>query len=267
MCRVCHRWQGYHICTGCTEWAHLDASRCHRCAVRVQAGLSMCGMCEDMPPVFDHALAAVDYELPWSPLVAALKFQEDPALAKPLAHMLAQSVKARWTVPVANSPGATATVPPPLNWRRGAPTLIVPVPLSAKRLAERGYNQAWLLADQLGKQLKRPTLADALIKVKHTERLMSMDSNEREDQIRGAFAVNPAHRRAIEEAHVAVVDDVLTTGATLNEIARTLWLAGAREVSVWVIARTPLPDASLSSARRDHDPDQSNVWPDTLAMA
>lgn len=226
-----------------------------------------------MPPVFDHALAAVDYELPWSPLVAALKFQQDPALARPLARMLAQSVKARWTVPAQPETAGSATLdrasatPPPLNWRRGAPSLIVPVPLSAKRLAERGYNQAWLLADQLGKQLVRPTLSDALIRTQHTERLMSMDASERQDRISGAFAVNPRHRRAIKDCHVAVVDDVLTTGATLNEVARTLWLAGAREISVWVVARTPLPDSTTQPPSGDQEPGQSNAWPDTLAMA
>jgi ComF family protein len=265
LCRVCHRWQGQSICTHCTHHAHLTAPRCHRCAVRVAPGVSLCQQCEDMPPAFDHALAAVDYELPWSPLVAALKFREDPALAKPLARLMAQSVKARWVVPPDD---ATGRAKAPLAWRRGAPSLIVPVPLSGQRLRERGYNQAWLLASQLGQQLQRPALADGLLKVRHTERLMSLDAHEREDHIRGAYAVNQAHRRLIENRHVAVVDDVLTTGATLNEVARTLWLAGASEVSVWVVARTPLPDQAAALAKRQSKPSpQRDACSATLLMA
>lgn len=259
MCRVCHRWQGYSVCSGCAEWAHLDAPRCDRCAVRVEPDVPLCGLCEDMPPAFDHALAAVDYELPWSPLVAALKFQEDSALARPLARLMAQTVKARWTFLAPHAPDT------PL-WRRGAPSLIVPVPLSPQRMAERGYNQAWLLASQLGKQLKRPALADALLRIKHTERLMSLDMAQRCEHIKGAFTVHPAYQQQIENRHVAVVDDVLTTGATLNEIARTLWLAGAREVSVWVVARTPPPEQT-GQHLCVKEPDQLGAWVDADAMA
>lgn len=264
LCRVCDRWQGHSICAPCTQEAQLAAPRCHRCAIRVAPGVSLCQACEDMPPVFDHALAAVDYELPWSPLVAALKFREDPALASPLAALMAQSIKARWALPL--PPRAGRPEPRAMAWRRGAPALIVPVPLSTQRLQERGYNQAGLLAAHLGRQLRRPVQQEALLRVRHTDRLMRMDSDERGQHIRGAFAVDPAHRRLIENRHVAVVDDVLTTGATLNEVARTLWLAGASEVSVWVVARTPAPDAAPLKVHAAPAA-QSEGWADTLLMA
>ena len=109
---------------------------------------------------------------------------------------------------------------------------------------------------------------------------MAMDADARQVHIRGAFEVNPQLADQIEERHVAVVDDVLTTGATLNEVARTLWLAGASEVSVWVVARTPLPkQAYATTARPPQRPTQPQTpqqhtqqqadpaWADTVLMA
>jgi predicted amidophosphoribosyltransferase len=195
---------------------------------------------------------------PWSGLIASLKFRQDPSLASFLGGMLAQQIERRWASQMAGEPrrhhsrlGGSApraagpslanrrTAVPML--RRGAPTVVLPVPLSAGRLRERGYNQAWLLARAAARPWRLPLLPDGLLRQRETARLMSLDADERTEQIRGAFSVNPRRQPEIAGRHVAVVDDVLTTGATLNEIASTLWQAGAREVSVWVIARTPPP--------------------------
>jgi ComF family protein len=239
--------------------------------VRTPDGITLCQACEDLPPEFDHALAALDYEQPWSSLIAALKFQRDLALARPLAALLAQAVKQRWALPVPAGSGpargrqGAGRHAPPLVWRRGAPTVLVPVPLSRQRLIERGYNQAEVLADQLGRLIQRPVLADALHRTRHTERLMTMDADARQLHIRGAFEVSAARLDRVAGQHVAVVDDVLTTGATLNEVARTLWLAGAREVSVWVVARTPLHDPAPT--RPPHRPPLETAWADTQLLA
>lgn len=230
------------LCGACVELAALGAPRCPRCGLThaappdgSPAGTAACARCEDWPPRFDHALAALDYVAPWSGLIASLKFRQDPSLAGFLGSMLAQQVARRWA---SATSGPRATRP---MLRRGAPTVVLPVPLSPGRLQERGYNQAWLLARAAARPWRLPLLADGLIRRRETARLMSLDADERSEQIRGAFSVNPRRHTQIAGRHVAVVDDVLTTGATLNEIASTLWLAGAREVSVWVVARTPPP--------------------------
>jgi ComF family protein len=142
----------------------------------------------------------------------------------------------------------------------------MPVPLSPQRLRERGYNQAGLLAHHLSRTLGVPVQHDGLLRRRHTDRLMHMDAAEREAHIRRAFAVNPACLKHIRRRHVAVVDDVLTSGATLNEVARTLWQAGAAEVSVWVVARTPLPEATRPDTRRQALA-STDAWPDTELMA
>ena len=195
--------------------------------------MQVCGMCEDHPPVFDHAIAAVDYALPWPNVLAQLKFQQDAPLARALGPLMLAPILQRWQLP------AHPRMPAIKRLKAGAPCLIVPVPLSPQRLRERGYNQAALLAHELGKQLHLPVNNQLLSKKRHTSRMMALRSEDRQQQIKGVFAVSDIGRSQLKGRHVAVVDDILTTGATLNEISRLLWMAGAREVSVWVVARTP----------------------------
>lgn len=236
-CRVCHRWQGRPLCAHCLVGAGLTAPRCDRCAIRVQAP-GRCEACEESPPSFDHALAGLDYAAPWSHLLATLKFDGDTGMAQVLGDLIAGQVHHRWIVGAVAGTRRGATRP---QWRRGAPGLIVPVPLSATRLRERGYNQAWLLAARVAGRLHLPARPDVLRRRKDTPRLMALDADARALHIRDAFELHPVHRGRIVGRHVAVVDDVLTTGATADEIARLLWREGARTVSVWVAARTPLP--------------------------
>lgn len=281
LCRVCHQWQGQIVCAHCVLGAQLDSPRCHRCAMQVGEGISLCQACEDLPPQFDHAVAALDYSLPWQGLITSLKFKQDTALARTLASLMAQGVLKRWgarprqlEVQGMRPPVAPRKAGPnsaqPRRLKPGAPTVVMPVPLSTQRLRERGFNQAGLLAEHLGRQLNLPVLQDGLIRGRHTQRLMTLDADARQLHIRGAFEVNDHSLKHVRHRHVAVVDDVLTSGATLNEIARTLWLAGAHEVSVWVVARTPLPHSSQATPapRDDHVQGalSGTAWADTVCM-
>ncbi len=256
-CRVCRRWQWGVLCADCLNELGLDARRCTRCALRLPRQArpgdddGLCQACRDAPPGFDHATAVLDYCEPWSGLIASLKFREDTAMAGVLARLMVPALAQRWHLPPTASRASAPEGRRPANhgsparpaprWKRGAPSAIVPVPLSATRLRERGYNQAGLLAAHLGRHLRLPVWHDALIRRKDTPRLMTLDADARLEHIRQAFAVSARHMPLLQGRHVAVVDDVLTTGATLNEVAHTLWQAGAREVSVWVAARTPAP--------------------------
>lgn len=220
-CLVCHAWQQASICGDCRAlWLHARP-RCLRCAIDLHTASAhgICPQCEDQSPEFDRAIAAMDYTAPWSPLLAQLKFRGGTALARPLGQLLAQ-----------------AAAP-----RRGRVGLIVPVPLSRQRLMERGYNQSWLLAQQVARQLKLPARHDLLIRSRHTSRLMSLSAEERQLHIRNAFQVTRHGHLALKGRDVAVVDDVMTTGATLNAVATTLLESGVRSVSAWVVARTPAP--------------------------
>lgn len=172
----------------------------------------------------DQVVVAVDFASPWSDLISELKFQDSPASANTLAGLLAQAVRQSVA-------------------RHGHPTpdLIVPIPLSARRWHERGYNQAWLLAQAVSRQMGWGSRLrhHTLIRRHDTGRLMSMQADERERRIKQAFSVCPDKLHQIEGQHVVMVDDVMTTGATANEAARTLLAAGAASVSGWFAARTP----------------------------
>lgn len=227
-CLLCGQWQAQPLCQACVDRWQRPVPRCVRCAIalRGDAPDGVCPACEDQSPEFDRAIAALDYVAPWMGVLSRLKFQEGTALARPLAGLMRKALAQR---------------PHPVD-------LIVPVPLSRTRLLERGYNQTWLLAQHLSASLGRPARHDVLLRARHTERLMRLDAEARRAQIAGAFEVSEAALPHIRRRHIAVVDDVLTTGATLDEVARTLREAGARSVSAWVLARTPAPDRSAPHA-------------------
>ena len=126
--------------------------------------------------------------------------------------------------------------------RRNAPAadLVLPVPLSPERLRERGMNQSWELARRIGATLAIEARASSLLRLVDTAHLAALPSGERAARIRGAFSAAPG--AALRGRHVALVDDVMTSGATAAEATRTLLAAGAATVQLWVVARTPAPD-------------------------
>jgi ComF family protein len=120
------------------------------------------------------------------------------------------------------------------------PDWLLPVPLAAERLRERGYNQAWELVRRVARRLPCACDARLLLRMKDTPHQLALPPERRAANVRGAFAIEPRRRHEIAGRSVAVLDDVMTTGATAGEIAATLMQAGARSVQVWVLARTPL---------------------------
>jgi len=222
LCGVCGRWQSRTVCTRCQQaWRH-EPARCLRCALPwpTPERAANCPACEARQPEFDRAVAALDFEPPWSSLISRFKFQRGSPLQVLFVRLMADAIRQR---------------PHRVD-------LILPVPLSRERLAERGYNQSWLLAKGLGQALRRPATPDALLRVRSTPRLMTLDSDARLRAIHGAFRVSPAWQARLRGRHIALVDDVLTTGATLDEISRLLRRHGAAGISVWVLARTPSPE-------------------------
>lgn len=227
LCCLCGRWQAHAVCNDCLRlWqppAETGLERCRRCALPWLSaqGAANCRTCEAGAPEFDRAIAALDYVAPWSHLIARLKYQRDTTLARPLAALLVDAVRRQ---------------PHRVD-------LVLPVPQSRNRTRERGYNQAWLLARELSRQLRLPARDDMLSRSDHdqAQRLAGLDAQDRKLAIQGAFEIAPHAARHLRSRHVAVVDDVLTTGATLNELSRVLQRAGVKSVSAWVVARTPDP--------------------------
>jgi ComF family protein len=221
LCAVCHAWGRQRLCADCLTQFARATPRCMRCALAVPTGVRVCGSCLADPPPFERAVTAFDYSHPWDGLITRFKFHAALDLAPALAARLAAAVR-RSDVP--------------------HPSLLLPVPLSASRLHERGYNQAWELARRLGRLLNCPAEAGLLLRIKDGPHQLALPRERRSANVRDAFAVEPLRRNELRGRGVALIDDVMTTGATAAEASRVLLQAGAASVQVWVVGRTPRPE-------------------------
>jgi ComF family protein len=208
-CFVCRGAARELLCAACrSELPRLAAERCPRCALPTPGG-AVCGRCLAEPPAYDATTAVLAYDFPADALVHALKFRGELALAPFLGKLLSSAIQDE------------------------SIDRVIPVPLSSARLASRGYNQAV----EIARHLARGKLdLDTCVRPRDAAPQSGLPWDERRRNVRGAFGC----RRPLAGASVAVVDDVMTTGATLDELARTLKRAGAARVVNWVVAR-PLP--------------------------
>jgi len=221
-CRVCRQWSTGGLCQACTQRFCAPQRRCPRCALGLSPGVDIvlpCAGCIGQPSAWRRAVCAQDYAFPWSGLIGDFKFRGDVALASLLAQRLAYAV--------ADAPGARDV------------DVVLPVPLSAPRLQERGFNQAWELARRLGHLLGLATAVDLLQRPVDTAHQLDLSLQDRARNLRGAFMVTPGRQHMVAGRRLALVDDVMTTGATLREATRALMQAGAASVDVWAVARTP----------------------------
>lgn len=221
-CELCRRWGGRRICDGCVGRFAPAVLRCPRCALRLPSAAAPCADCARRAPAFGRTVCIADYGFPWDRLVAGFKFHGRAELATALADRLVERLQAELR-------GGTLALP----------QLVVPVPLHAARLAERGYNQAWELARACAAALSLPARDDLLQRALPTAPQAGLTRGERLDNLRAAFFVDGTRRPLLDGRTVALVDDVMTTGATAEQCARALLRAGASDVQVWVLARTP----------------------------
>jgi ComF family protein len=203
--------------------ATLFPPRCCLCGFPgASLDLDLCAFCHadfpwepEQPP---GAVVAMSYAPPADELIRDLKYRGITPYARVLGVLLAQAVD---------------------EHAAALPRLLVPVPLHDARLRERGFNQAAALARYAGRMLEIPCAPRAMKRLRDTPSQTSMSMEERHRNVRGAFAVNGARawRRLLDAGHVAVVDDVMTTGSTLAEMKCALLAAGVRQVDLWAVAR------------------------------
>jgi len=204
------------LCGACWEGFERIAPPWCRCCGAPLGIEGLCGACRSRRPRFAYARAAVLYGDLVREAIHAFKFGGRRGLATPLGDLLAG-------LGLSALPGA-------------APDALVPVPLHPRRARERGYDQALLLARRLERAWGVAVVADALVRAVPTQPQTDLDAAARRRNVRDAFAVR--RPELIAGRHVVLVDDVLTTGATAGECARTLARAGAAAVGVVTVART-----------------------------
>jgi ComF family protein len=201
------------VCGGCWgSFTRLAPPWCLRCGVPSPASAEPCAACREPPPPFDYARAAAAYGGAVREAVHALKFRGRRTLARPLGDL----IREQCAEALAERPDA-----------------LVPVPLARARERERGFNQAGLLAERLGERAHLSVRPRWLVRLRATAPQSDLAAAARHPNVAGAFAAAPA----VAGAHVVVVDDVITTGATVGECARALRAAGARRVGVLAVAR------------------------------
>jgi ComF family protein len=205
------------ICADCINDLPWLGHSCQRCALPLgDPDARFCGACAMRPPEIDSCYAALAYEYPVNRLVTGLKYHRKLAYARVLGELLAIRMREALHTGVVRRPA-----------------MLVPVPMHARRLAGRTFNQA----DQLGRWLSKDTgislNTGLLTRVRNTPPQTSLSRAERLQNLRGVFRLN----QTVDRQCVALVDDVITTGSTVRELARVLKQHGAAEVQVWAVAR------------------------------
>lgn len=219
---------GRDLCPACAARLPWNRSACFSCAMPLpelagdphqtpQPTMQTCGACLRRRPPLTQTLAACIYAMPLDRLLPRLKFHRDLAAGRLLAQLMEQ-----------------AFAPTVQGW--AAPAALVPVPLHRARLRQRGYDQALELARPLARTFGLPLMGDALQRTRGTTAQSRLDATERRRNVHRAFAVRPG---VAWPAHVVLVDDVMTTGATLHSAAIALRRAGVARVDAWVCARAP----------------------------
>jgi len=196
------------VCPACHDELPRPSTPCPICAAPGSG--EVCGQCLPHPPHFARSIAALDYTFPVDKLIQAYKYHHQLALARLFGTLLSQAAR-----------------------QQARPDLLLPMPLHPTRLRERGFNQAHEIAKRIGKTLNLPALPNLARRIVNTTSQATLDWDARKKNMRGAFACDTA----LAGQHIALVDDVMTSGATLNELSKTLKRAGAGEISVWVVAR------------------------------
>lgn len=209
------------ICTSCEAELPWLGGHCQVCALPLPSHGLVCGACLNKPPSFSKVETPWRYAFPIDSLITRFKHQAKWPLGRLLGELLSHHLQHAFDEGLSK------------------PALLLPVPLADKRQRQRGFNQAGLLAQWLSALLQLPQQAHWLQRIVDTPAQQQLDAATRKRNLRQAFALSADSQ--ISGLHVALVDDVLTTGATAESLARLLKQAGAARVDVYCLARTPKP--------------------------
>ncbi|MFW5451228.1 MAG: ComF family protein [Methylophagaceae bacterium] len=198
------------LCNDCIKTLPTLDQICPRCAHPLNHN-AICGQCLSQAPEQDDSFSLYHYLPPIDRLIADMKYYDKILLSKFFAQQMATQLK-----------------------DRALPELLIPIPLHPRRLRQRGYNQSWALAQYLSKLLIIPTRHDILVRTRDTVAQTSLPYSQRKQNIKRSFSV----KSITIPSHIALIDDVLTTGHTANVAAKALRKAGVQHIELWTIART-----------------------------
>ncbi|MGY3926951.1 ComF family protein [Aeromonas simiae] len=202
------------LCSYCRMALRQEGRHCHGCAAPlpelVPLDRLLCGRCQRRPPPWQRLQVIGDYRAPWPVLVSRFKYSRQWQLAPVLAQLLSDHLDLG-----------------------DPPEVLIPVPMHWWRRLQRGFNQAEELAREVGRCTGIPVDGSLLRRIRHTPQQSRLSAGTRRRNLRGAFAVRSHHYQ-----HVALLDDVVTTGATAGQLARLLLNSGVARVEVWALCRT-----------------------------
>ena len=203
---------GLDLCRGCRIDLPWQGHRCERCGAAMPGQGRVCGPCLRKPPPVSRSLIPFAYRAPLDGLILGMKFSDRLAAAALLGQLLARTARQEGVA---------------------LPDALLPVPMHPHRLRERGYNQAHELARVIARELQLPVFPELARRVRHTTMQSRLDGRARRHNLRDAFDLGGQTL----PSHVVIVDDVVTTGSTVNELAACLLRGGAERVDVWACAR------------------------------
>ena len=209
------------LCAPCLDELPWLGAQCSVCALPLPGPGLTCGQCLQEPPAFQRVIAPWRYDFPVDSLISRFKHHEKWPFGRLMAELLGQFLHYRFDEGLPR------------------PDCLLPVPLSRRRLRQRGFNQAGMLAQWLGASLQLVVQPKLLLRTQDTPAQQGLDARARQRNLRQAFAL--ADQAQVAGRHLALVDDVLTTGATAQALARLLINAGACRVDIYCLARTPSP--------------------------
>lgn len=229
--------KGFDICSFCEQnlpWMH-QIEHCQKCAINLVGDAGQCGECLTDPPSYDQTVAAIAYQQEAMLLLQQLKFHHQLVYSKVAGQILVRTLQQVCFAISCENP--VPGLVPVMGERvfNTKPDVIIPVPLHWKRQIKRGFNQSAEIGRYVAKAFQIPMQQKFIKRAKHTQAQSGLTGEKREQNLKNAFLVNS--KMAVPK-HVAIIDDVVTTGATVNAMARCLKQAGVEWVDVWCVART-----------------------------
>lgn len=224
ICLLCHlSSKGSLICKYCHNDILLDRVCCLHCGCSLISTQSFCGECLQHHFEFTQLHAVANYQSPFPELIKKLKYDHHLLYADLLGHLLADSILQRYN-----------------EMQLEKIDYLIPVPLHIKKHRERGFNQAQLITDALAKCLPVKIPQASLIRDKSTNPQEGLSRHQRLLNLQNAFSLNKEKTLNLEGKYIVLIDDVVTTGATINSLCKILLAEGVKKIDVWCICRTEL---------------------------